>query len=415
MQLVNVLLINKFLYPRGGDAISTIYTGKILANKGHNVSYWGMHHDDNPFYPLSSLFTSYVDYDSKNIYYKFINLTKILYSFEAKNKMYDVLERINPDIIHLNNFAHQLSPSILDAICRYRIPVAMTMRDYKVVCPSYRMISNGYPCDQCKNGMYFNCTLNRCTKNSYLKSLVNTAEMYLHHNILKCYDKINIYISPSIFLLEKVHEMGFRKKVVHVPNCIDVQSIIPCYDYQENTIIYVGRLSHEKGIETLINAVKRLKSVHLKIVGDGPLKASLAGKLQTENISNVSLLGYKTGIDLFNEIRSSAFLVIPSEWYENNPRTVIEAFALGKPVLGARMGGIPELVHDWETGLTYSSGDEQELREKIHILLDYPEAIKEMGRNGRKMVENELNPDLYYQRLIEVYQNAQKMDQADSK
>jgi len=232
---------------------------------------------------------------------------------------------------------------------------------------------------------------------------VNVAEMYLHHRVLHIYDKIDLYISPSHFLKDKVQEMGLKGEVTYLSNCVDIEGFKPAFEPRESSMVYVGRLSHEKGVETLIDAAKGILDVRLKIIGDGPLKGYLEEKVSNGNVDNVEFLGYKTGSDLHDEIRNSMFLVIPSEWYENNPRTVIEAFALGKPVLGARIGGIPELVRDWETGLTYTSGDVADLKEKITLMLENKEKIPEMGKNARSLVEQELNAEVYYERLMEIY------------
>ena len=404
---MKILLINKFLFPKGGDAISTLTTGKILSKYGHQVSLWGMDHPANPIYPFTDLFVRYVDYEGDAGFFSRAGTAmNILYSFEAKKKMAVLLEHVKPDIVHLNNFAHQIGPSILDVIKRQRIPVVMTMRDYKMVCPTYSMLCKSEICEKCRDGRFYHCGINRCTKGNLFKSLVNVSEMYLHHRILHIYDKIDLYISPSRFLKDKVEEMGLKGEVVHLPNCVDVAGFEAGFEWQEKSIVYVGRLSHEKGVETLINAVKNIGDIWLKIIGDGPLKGVLEEKIRKENISNVAFLGYRAGKALHDEIRRSMFLVIPSEWYENNPRTVIEAFALGKPAVGARIGGIPELVRDWETGLTYTSGDVADLKEKITLMLKNKKKIPEMGKNARSLVERELNAELYYHNLMEIYDRA---------
>jgi glycosyltransferase involved in cell wall biosynthesis len=403
---MKVLLINKFLYPKGGDAVSTLATGRLLVEKGWEVVFWGMDSPETPDYPYKGLFVSNVNYtNGQNVLRQAKDALRIIYSFEARRKLGRLLDECRPDIVHLNNFAHQISPSVLDAIKRRGIPAVMTMRDYKMVCPSYSMLAHGMPCERCREGRYYHCLFNRCTKDSALKSLVNTVEMYVHHRMLHIYDKMDTYISPSRFLQEKVREMGLRGEIVYLPNFVDVEKFIPSYEGEEESIIYVGRLSHEKGIATLMDAVKDSR-VTLKVIGDGPLKKELVSKVQEERIDNVVFLGYKTGRELHDEIRKSLFLVIPSEWYENNPRTVIEAFALGKPVIGARIGGIPELVKDWETGLTFTSGDARDLREKIEQLLDNPEKIPEMGRKARALVERELNPEIHYRSLLSIYERA---------
>ena len=403
---MKILLINKFLYPKGGDAISTLTTGKILEAHGHEVVFWGMDHPDNPAYPYKDYFISQVDYESSNGFsVKARTAMNILYSFEAKKKMAALLKNFQPDMVHLNNFAHQISPSILDAIKDHHIPVVMTMHDYKMVCPTYSMLCKGKVCERCMGGRFYRCGINRCTKGSLFKSMVNVAEMYLHHRVLHIYDKIDLYISPSRFLKYKAAEMGLKGEVAYLPNCVDVFGFEPGFEWQEKSIVYVGRLSNEKGVETLIDAVNGI-DIKLKIIGDGPLRGYLEEKIKAGAITNVDFLGYRTGQDLHNEIRNSMFLVIPSECYENNPLTVIEAFALGKPVLGARIGGIPELVRDYETGLTYTSGDVVDLKEKITQMLENKEKIPEMGKNARSLVERELNAEVYYHNLMAIYQKA---------
>ena len=403
---MKVLLVNKFLYPKGGDAISTLTTGSLLSSKGHKVSFWGMDHPSNPEYPLKRCFVKHVDFNNP---YKKQNQLKaalnILYSFEAKRKMEEVIKIEKPDIVHLNNFAHQISPSILHVFRKHHIPVVMTMRDYKLVCPVHSMLREGKPCEKCKGGRYHHCFLNNCTKNSRVKSLINILEMYLHHKILHIYDLVDVYISPSRFLKSKVEEMGLKGKVVHLFNFVSLDDCRPQYEFIEKSIVYAGRLSHEKGLFTLIEAMKGL-DVKLKIIGDGPLMQGLGDRVAGLGLKNVEFLGYKTGEEFKNEIKKSMFVVLPSECYENNPRSVIESFALGKPVVGAQIGGIPELVKDGKTGLTFEAGNVGDLRSKIETLLLNTENIVSMGRNARAFVEKEFNSETHYVRLLDIYQQA---------
>lgn len=402
---MRILLINKYLYPKGGDAISTLVTGALLSRKGHDVLYWGMEATENPQMLYREYFVSHVDYNEKPGLQGLRMALNILYSFEAKKKINALLKAVRPDIVHLNNFAHQISPSILDVIKRYDIPVVMTMRDYKMVCPSYTMMENGKPCERCKGGRFYFCFLKKCTRDSAMKSMLNAAEMYLHHRILHIYDKIDIYISPSKFLKNMVRQMGLEGEIRHLPNFIQPEEFQPSYGWEEKSIVYVGRLSYEKGLVTLIDAAKGL-DVAVKIIGDGPLRNPLMFRVKSEEIQNVHFLGYKTGEDLNQEIRRSMFAVLPSEWYENNPRSVMEAYALGKPVIGSRIGGIPEIVRDGETGFVFEPGNALDLREKILSLLGSKNKITEMGRTARAFVEEELNPEKHYQGLMQIYAEA---------
>lgn len=402
---MKILLINKSLYPKGGDAISTITTGNLLSSKGHKVMFWGMTHPLNPEYQYKDCFVSHIDYHNPGGVKKQLRMAiNMLYSFEAKRNIEKLIEIERPDIVHLNNFAHQISPSILHVFKRYNIPVVMTMRDYKLICPIYTMLLHDKPCERCKNGRYYQCLINKCSKHSFLKSLLNTMEMYLHHNVMHIYDLINVYISPSKFLKSKCEEMGFYGKIIYLSNFVSVEDYIPHYKWVENFIVYFGRLSEEKGLFTLIDAVKNIPNITLKIIGEGPLKESLELKVESLKLNNVKFLGYKTGQELKDEIRNAMFIVCPSEWYENNPRSIIEGFALGKCAIGARIGGIPELVRDNETGLTFESGNPDDLRSKIEYLTKHPDKISEMGRNARELVEKELNAEKHYSQLINIYQ-----------
>lgn len=403
---MKILVINKFLYAKGGDAITALSTGKLLAGKGHTVIFWGMKHPLNPSYGYENFFVSNIEYNGKMTFKEKARASlNILYSFEAKRKMENLIKEIRPDIVHLNNFAHQISSSILDVFRKYRIPTVMTMHDYKLVCPSYSMLLDGKPCEKCRNGEYFWCLFEKCTKDSYVKSLLNVIEMYLHHKILHIYDKIDVFISPSIFLKKKLKEMGFKRGIVYLPNFIDTKDYVPDYNFNSKIICYFGRLSKEKGLFTLLDAMKGIDVV-LKLIGDGPLKESLELKVRNEKLNDVNFLGYKSGEELKNEVRGSMVVVLPSECYENNPRAIIEAFALGKPVIGARIGGIPELIQEGETGLTFEPGNTEDSRDKIEYLINRAEKISQMGRNARKFVEKELDAEKHYQRLMKIYQLA---------
>jgi glycosyltransferase involved in cell wall biosynthesis len=401
---MKILLINKFLYPKGGDAIGTLATAKLLEREGHDIILWGMTHPQNLDYPYKELFVSYIDFNKDMKLLQEIKISlRLLYSFEAKNKIERLLKNVGrPDIVHLNNFAHQISPSILDIFKKYRISMVMTMHDYKLVCPSYRMFLQGRFCERCKKARYYQCFLNKCTKNSYLKSLLNTVEMYLHHKILHIYDLIDIFISPSKFLKHKLKEMGFEKEIVYLPNFIFLEEFMPQYNFKEKTFIYVGRLSVEKGLFTLLEAVKGLPVV-LKIIGDGPFRERLLAKAKKDKIENVKFLGYLQQDKLKDIIKSSMVMVLPSECYENFPRSILEAFALGKPVIGANIGGIPELVKNGRTGLTFKAGDFSDLRKKMLYFLDNPKESVEMGKNARRFVEENFNPQVHYKKLMEIY------------
>lgn len=403
---MKILMVNKFFYLKGGSEGVFFDEAELLRNKAHEVAFFSMNDERNFPTGYSKYFVTNIDYqNTKKFQGEIKGGLDILYSLEAKKKMEALLRYEKPDIAHLHNIHHQISPSILDVLVKYKIPIVMTLHDYKLVCSSFYMLLDGRPCERCMNGKYYQCFINKCTKNSYLKSLTNTIEMYLHHKILHIYDVIDVFISPSRFLKEKLKEMGFRREIVYLPNFIDTKDYELEYDFNERTICYLGRLSQEKGLFTLLEAIKGVNA-EFKIIGEGPLKESLELKVKNEGLVNVEFLGYKSGEELKNEVKNSMIIVLPSEWYENNPIAVLEVFALGKPVIGSRIGGIPELIKDNETGLTFEPGSSKDLMAKILYLLHNPNEVVEMGRNARKFVEKNFNPEKHYQRLMEIYQMA---------
>lgn len=406
---LKILLINKYFYMRGGAEKSFFQTAGLLRRKGHKTIFFSMKNRENLPTEYSNFFINEIDYESKSLFRKVDYAVKLLYSFEARKKIFSLIKQTNPDVAHLNNIYHQLSPSIIDVLKTKKIPMIMTLRDYKIVCPAYTLLLKEKVCEcfLCKNKRYYHCLLNKCVKDAFMPSLLNTVEMYLHHNILNIYNAIDCFVSPSLFLKNAVEKMRFAGKVVYLPNCVDLKSFNPRFDWEENdrSIVFFGRLAEGKGLPILLEAIKDLP-IKLKIVGSGPNEAFLKEIVAANQISNVEFLGYKDGIELQNIVRNSLFVVLPSDWFENNPRSIIEGFALGKPAIGARIGGIPELIKENETGLTFAPGDSKDLKKKILQLLDNPRLISRMGNNARSFVESNFNEDLHYDKLIDIYNYA---------
>jgi len=411
---MKVLFVNKYFYPKGGSEISMFETAKILEAKGHKVIYFSMRDEKNLFSEQEKHFISGVQYEG-NVWAKVDASLKLLYSFEARKKIESLIREERPDVAHLNNIYHQISPSIIHSLKKFGIPLVMTLHDYKMVCASYSMLNSGKICEACKDGKYYYCFLKGCVKNSRMKSLLNTFEMYLHQDILRIYDAVDVFVSPySNYFENKLKEMGFKRNIVHLQNFLRLGEFQPEYDWQENSIVYFGRLSREKGVLTLIKAMKGTRGVVLKIIGEGPMEKTLKNFVEKENIENVRFLGHRTGLDLKNELAKSMFVVVPSEWYEPFALTIIESFALGKPVIGARIAGIPDRVMEGETGFLFEMGNPDDLRSKIEYMLNNTDSISQMGRKARRFVEKEFDADKHYQGLMSIYEAAlQRQKSAD--
>lgn len=409
---MQVLLANKFFFEKGGAEKSLFETGKLLGSKGHGVRFFSMQHARNKASTESDYFVSEVDYETPGLAMKLKSAGRMLYSFEARRQLGRLLDAHPVDVAHLNNVYHQISPSILHTLRQRGVATVLSLRDYKVVCGSYQMLAKDAVCEACRGGQYYQSTLKRCAKDSLALSLITSVEMYLHHSLLRLYDLVDVFISPSAFLRDKVAEMGFRGKVVHLPNFVtEVDAITPRYGSATPTFVFFGRLGKEKGLGTLVQAMKGLPA-RLQIIGEGPMRDAVQAAAQRDGIGNVQFLGYQSGAALSESVAAATAVVVPSEWYENNPRSVIEAFALGKPVIGARIGGIPELVRHGDTGLTYPSGDVGALRAQLEHLIAHPAAAIDMGRRGRRMVETELSPERHYEGLMQVYEEARASQRA---
>lgn len=400
---MKILLVNKYFFPKGGSETSFFNTAKILKDHDHQVSFFSMAHPSNIKTLYSKYFVSNVDFEEPASFKKNIKTSaRILYSMEAKKKLEELLRQETPDIVHLHNIHHQISPSILYTLKKFKLPVVMTLHDYKMVCPIYTMILRGQVCERCRDKRYFHCTLHRCCKDSFSKSFLNTIEMYFHNSILKSYNLIDVFISPSQFLESKLREMGFRGNIIHLRNFVIPEEFNPSYKWEDKTILCFGRLSREKGIFTLLQAVEGLP-VLCKIFGDGPDKDTIQTYIKEKNLTNTFLCGFVDQEQLKKEVQKCMFVVLPSEWYENHPFSVIESFALGKPVVGAKIGGIPELIRDYKTGMTFEPGNAGDLRKKILYLLENSEKISNLGKTARNYIEQNLNPEKHYKELMKIY------------
>lgn len=401
---LKVIFLNNYFYIRGGAEAVFFNEMELLKLNGHMVVPFSRHFIKNLNSEYSQYFPSDFSYETCFFVKKVAIALKMIYSIESR-KWFDVLlSNIKPDIIHAHNIYGRLTYSVIDVAKTKKVPVVMTLHDYKLICPSYTMLLNDKPCEKCKGFYFYNCLLTRCHKGSLSASIVYTLESYLNH----CFKKfawIKYLICPSMFSLKKHLEAGLpEEKLVHLPNFVKIEDYEPnykCGDY----ILYVGRLSKEKGVLTLLKAIKGI-DMQLKIVGEGPMKEVCEKFVSENNLNSVQFLGYKSGEELKQLYRDAAFLVIPSEWYENQPMTVIESFAYGKPVIGSNIGGIPEMIINGQTGLIFEPGNEIELREKMIYLLSKPSMIEDMGRKARDKAKLEYSSDIHYNKLIEIYQES---------
>ena len=405
---MKILQINKYYHGRSGSDLYVVNVSSMLKKHVHKVIHLAMKHKENLPTNHSKFFVQNIEYEKeikKGIFRKIYIFFKIIYSFEARNKLLKLITRENPDIAHVHKFSNTLTPSILYALKEKDLPVVQTLHDYRTVCPNYSMYDfNRFElCEDCKGHKYYNAVKRKCQKSSYLISLNIAIESYLYH-FLRTYERtIDLFISPSSFLRKKMIEFGINgNKIIHIPNFVNSNEYTPNYS-NSNYILYFGRLEKHKGIKTLISAMKYVKTSKLYVVGEGSYRNRLERYSKNNNIRNVVFLEFVTRKKLLELIKYSLFTILPSEWYENCPISVLESFALGKPVIGANIGGIPELIEEGRTGILFKSGNVDDLAEKINYLLSNKNLVIEMGRNARKMVEEKYNERFHYERLMEAY------------
>jgi glycosyltransferase involved in cell wall biosynthesis len=412
-----VLHINKFHHIIGGAEKVYFTTAEILQMHGHTSIFFSMRHPNNKPCKTEEYFMPYIDITNNRSAAGFLlAIGRNMYSFKARKLVSRLLDKYHVDIVHVHNIHRQMSPSILYEFKKRGIPVVMTLHEYKTICPSYIMVANNRPCEACAQGKYSSAVKLRCVKGSFLRSALVSVEMYLHHAILDIYNNVDIFIAPSMFMKSKHEEMGFKKKIVHLPYPLGLREyerflshVVTEKDERNISIVYYGRIVPDKGLYTLIDALSILmrhnlmKNLRVKIIGDGPIKKELRNKVRNERIDNVRFIDFLNEEELLDELVNNHAVILPSEWYENYPVSVMEAFSLGIPVIGARIGGIPEMVKDGETGLTFESGNPVDLAEKITYLIKNPRKFAEYEKNTRLFVEQELSPERHYPKLMEIY------------
>ena len=387
---MRILLSNKFYYRRGGDCIYMLNLEHLLRAHGHEVAVFAMDYPEN----IDTLWRKYFPRNMSRL----MALTRPFGSHEVRRKFNKLLDDFRPEVVHLNNIHTQLSPVIAELAHRRGIRVVWTLHDYKLLCPRYDCLRDGKTvCELCFGGDKTPCRTYRCMKGSRLASEIGYREavMWSRPRLEECTD---LFICPSRFMAEKMAQGGFRKDKLRVLcNFIDVEKCRKDDYAKDDYYCYVGRLSHEKGVGTLVEAAARL-SYKLKVIGGGPLLEQL--KIKNEQLKgNVEFLGFKQWEEIKEIAGRARFTVIPSEWYENNPLSVIETECIGTPVLGARIGGIPELIEEGVSGMTFESGSADDLTEKIKAMFaakfDY-KAIVDVAMKR-------YNAENYYDEIMKCY------------
>lgn len=406
---MRILMINKFLYPNGGSETYMFQLGKYLEQEGHSVQYFGMEHPDRCVGNAVNAYTSTMDFHTSKGLAKISYAFKTIYSMEARKKLRLVLDDFKPDVIHLNNFNYQLTPSMIVEIVKWRkasgqpCRIVFTAHDFQLICPNHQLFNplEGRVCEKCigsGNMRFFNCVKGKCIHASGVRSLLGFGEA-CYWNARSIYRHLDAVICPSKFMKEKMDTNPLlAPKTVFLRNFAtdpkpsdDISSL----NIPRRYVLYFGRFSTEKGIATLLKAAEALPEIPFVFAGNGPLRE------QVDAVKNITNVGFLSGGVLYGLIQNAAFSVIPSEWYENCPYSVIESLMIGTPVLGAKIGGIPELVEDGKTGELFRSGDADDVKNKILALWENGERVNRYRENC-KAVKFDMIAE-YTEKLMQIY------------
>lgn len=406
---MKILMVNKFLYPNGGSETYIFKLGDYLQEQGHEVQYFGMEHEGRCVGNRVNAYTSDMDFHNGSKLSKLTYPLKTIYSSDARKKIRFVLDDFKPDVVHLNNFNYQLTPSMILEIkkwekeTKHKCGIIFTAHDYQLVCPNH-MCNNPIThenCEKCLGGDFLNCTKGKCIHGSTAKSVVGTIESYFW-KLNGAYKYIDSMICCSEFMKKKLDSNPlFVKKTIALHNFIDKVEYkqVEKKDY----VLYFGRFSEEKGIGTLLKVCKSLPDVNFIFAGVGPLENKVNG------IKNIRNVGFQTGEALETLVREARFSIYPSEWYENCPFSVMESQMYGTPVLGANIGGIPELIRVGKTGDLYESGNSKKLKEKIEELWNDKELIEKYTENCKEISFDTI--DEYYQKIMKIYTGKKSIEQ----
>jgi glycosyltransferase involved in cell wall biosynthesis len=404
---MRILFGNNYYYVKGGSERVFFEEVDLLRSHDHEIIPFSVNDAHAEPSDYRKFFVESIDFSSKQGFLsKGYVASRILYSFHSRNKARQIIRATNPVLAHFHNIYHRLNPAVLPEFKKAGIPAVLTLHDYKLLCPIYTFYRDNGICELCRGGHYGMCFKNRCNKHSSIHSMISALEGYLH-KFLSLYKKnLSYLISPSQFLANKFIEFGWNPDLIcHVPNFINTNHFTPSVQAGDY-FLYFGRLSKEKGIATLIEAFQGLpNNSKLVVAGGGPLEDELHQMYVWDN--RIKFTGHITGKKMQEIVRGAKAVVVPSEWYENAPMSILEAMAYGKPVIGARIGGIPEMIQNDITGYLFEHGNVEDLRNVLLKALNNTSGkIEQMGAAARRFVEVKHSPELHYRSLMSIYAKA---------
>jgi glycosyltransferase involved in cell wall biosynthesis len=405
---MRILHVNKFLYRRGGAEGYMEDVAALQEDAGNVVGFWGMAHPENTMLDLADTFASEVDFETPpaGVAARGRMVARMVWSPSARKGIDRAIERFRPDVAHLHNVYHQLSPSILGPLVRHGVPVVMTLHDYKLVCPTYQLLDHGQLCEACLPHRFYEAPKRRCRNDSLLASASMAADLSIH-TLLRSYKGVRIFICPSRFLAGKMSDgKVYPERLRVLRHFVDLDG----YRLKESPgggVLVAGRLSPEKGIDVAIRAAAQFPDgITLHVAGDGPSRGELEALASQAAPGRVVFHGRLPKAELHDLLRSCLAAAVPSVWHENQPMAVLEAMGCGVPVIGTTLGGVPELVEPGRTGELVAPGDPAALAAAVASLASDPQRALEMGWAGRNVVAADFTPSRHLDELSSLYAEA---------
>lgn len=400
--MLRVLQVNKFLYAKGGCEQHMLTLAAALERRGHALQYFGTDDTRNSTPPNATVVVPATDYDATaSLGKRLAQFGRMVHSRTARRKLADFLRRSPVQIAHLHNIYHQLSPSVLRALGAAGVPTLLTAHDYKLVCPSYSLHDGRQTCFACRGHRYWNVLRRRCSRRGVLGDIALTLEATTHR-VLRLYERYLCHIvAPSRFLRDRLIEGGFGSdRVTVLQNAIEVGSF-DANPTPGDFLLFVGRLSYEKGLGTLLAAARRMPDVPIRIVGDGPLRAEI--EAQARDLNHVTFFGRQPHDSVRRLLRRCRAVLLPSDVPENCPVSLLEGFATAKPAIATRVGGVPELFESAPVGMLVAAGAVDELAHAMRQLWDDADLAWHCGSAARRMVEASHDLTDYVVRIESLY------------
>ncbi len=401
---MRILYCNKYNYPFSGTEAYIFDAMELMRSQGHEAALFSMADPRGQPTAYDEYFLPHIDFKTNAGWLDQARLAAhALYSPEARKKIRAMIERFRPDVAHIRNIYHHLSPSILWELRAQKIPVVYHLNDFKALCASYNLVSRGEACEACKGGKFWHALPEKCYPGTAAR-LTLGAEAYLHKCLGTYWKCVDCFLAPSQFVRDKFVEHGWdAAKFEVLPHFQRIKSTVENRT-DDAPILYFGRLSREKGVADLLRAMARLPKLRLTVAGEGPERQPLERLSRELGLCNVEFVGSLKGDDLDRAIAGSRFTVLPSHAYETLGKTILESYAMGRAVVSSDMGSRRELVRDRETGLLYKTGDVDELASTLQFLSSRPDLAERMGRAGQELVRWNYTPETHYETLINLYE-----------